>query len=937
MKRWLGSFAAGLGALLFSLPVWAADRLTEEFVHPPAESGMASYWWVFGPAWTKPEIQRELRILKKAGIDRILLFPLYPYELDNPAKNILNQNYLSPEFLDTLRYALITANDMAISVDLVMGTGWPYGGPQIPESLSPKRLYEETTPVEGNAGQSVTVKVASPPMGSKMIAIQLVSRTLPVAPIQDLTGRVSAGAVDFVLPPGKWELVTLLEGPTLSRHTVTFAAAGAGGNVIDHLSKQAVELYLKTVCDKLAVAGKGHIRAMYSPSFEVYGTSWTDDFLGEFQRRRGYDLRPYLATLFDDQPESRQIRYDYWDTISEISNENYLGTIGRWSHANGFKFESESYGEPPVTQASYSFTDFPMGEEYDWKEFNMMRWTSSAAHFFNHPVISDEAYTWLTDPSRYDETLQDLKRTSDAIFVSGANRLVAHGYAYSPPSAGSPGWGYFAGAMLTEHQCWWPYFHYLASYVHRTGFMLSQGSPVADVLVYLPEGDLYAEHAPGEMPLAWWVEGRLDRHRAKLPDYGISKGVFDFKSNLISTIITDGYSLDGIDHSVLALTGTVEKGRFHVGQGSYSIMILPGVDGLPVSDLERMAEFCRKGGTLITTLKMPALAYGHLKESENATRFAALQKELYGGMDTAQSYQSKQVGEGRSILVKDEKEMLQKALHQAGPADIDVIDGLTEIGFAHRRTSDRDIYFLANFTTHPRKFQASFRAGSHTPEFWDPMTGKTLVARHFQYAGDRTVVDIDLEPYGSTFVVMGSRRLAPPAETASTPVNLQPPIPIHNTWTLNWTGLNAQAVKLPQLQSWTDFSVARYFSGRGTYETTVDVPAAYFHSGNRLMLDLGDVENTAEVWINGRNAGVAWKIPYVLDVTSYLRPGNNQLRIDTTNLLINQVLNQPTKGYSDVEAKYPGLKMPAPHEKAFVKTPLPSGLLGPVLIEQAHP
>ncbi len=955
--------------VLFTGHSAAQDRLANEFVTPPAESKMASYWWVFGPAWTKPEIQRELQVLKNAGIGRVLLFPLYPYEVDNPAKGIVNQNYLSPEFLDTLRYALISANKMDISVDLVMGTGWPYGGPQIPASLSPKRIYSETTPVAGQAGEKVTVKLPVPAASGKIVAVQLVSkdpaaRTKPM----DLTDRVAGGSVAFVPPQGEWELMTFLEGPTLARHTVVFAAAGAGGNVIDHLSKQAVELYLKTVCDKLAVAGKGRIRAMYSPSFEVYGTSWTDGFLSDFQKRRGYDLRPHLAALFRDQPDTSNIRYDYWKTVSEISNENYLGTISKWSRAHGFKFESESYGEPPVTQASYSYTDYPMGEEYDWKEFNMMRWTSSAAHFFNHTIISDEAYTGLMEPSRYNESLEDLKRTSDAIFVSGANRLVAHGYGYSPPSAGSPGWGYFAGAMLTEHQTWWPYFHYLSSYVHRTGFLLSQGLPVVDVLVYLPEGDLYAEHPPGQMPLAWWVEGRLDRKKAKLPDYGIPKGVFDYKSDLISTIITNGYSLDGIDHSVLAMTGTTDNGRLHVGQGSYSILVLPGAHGLPIADFEKLAEFCREGGTLITTLQMPKLAYGHVKASENAIRLAALDKELYGGMENIQSYQTKRVGEGRSIFVKDETAMLQRALHEAGPADIDVNGGLTEMGFAHRHTTDHDIYFLANFTTSPRKFQASFNAGNRTPKIFDPMTGKTAVARHFKYAGNRTVVDLDLEPYGSIFVVIGPGRQAAPARAAAASKTLQPPISFHNAWKLSWDGLKAQPVELAQLKSWTDFPAAKYFSGRGTYETTINVPAGYFHSGSlaisqvsksrpfdklgagsgtpasrsahtflsdRLLLDMGDVKSTAEVWINGRHVGVAWKIPYVLDVTGYLRPGSNQVRVDVTNLLINQVLNQPTKDYSDVEAKYPGLKVPAPREKAFVKTPLPSGLLGPVLLKQA--
>ncbi len=55
-----------------------------------------------------------------------------------------------------------------------------------------------------------------------------------------------------------------------------------------------------------------------------------------------------------------------------------------------------------------------------------------------------------------------------------------------------------------------------------------------------------------------------------------------------------------------------------------------------------------------------------------------------------------------------------------------------------------------------------------------------------------------------------------------------------------------------------------------------------------------------------------------------------------TNLLINAVLNQPSKDYSDIEARY-GTKLRAPREKEFLKNePLPSGLLGPVTLAETH-
>ena len=917
-----------------------AQATPATFAHPPAESRMASYWWVFGPAWTKPEIKREIALFHDAGIGRILIYPLYPYDVDNPAKGVHNQNYLSPEFLETLRYAVDTAQQMSVQCDLVMGSGWPYGGPAIPESMAPKRIYAKSSPVTGTVGSQVEIDLPALQQFEKIVAVRLVPKLSgPHQPNSiDLTQRAQpSGKISFQVPAGEWEVMTIIEGPTPGRHKVIFASAGGGGNVIDHLNKEAVNLYLHTVCEKLATAVQGRVRAMYSASFEVEGTCWTPGFLDEFRKRRGYDLAPYLQALFRDEGDrTRQIRYDYWETISELADDYYMGTISNWCHAHGFRFQSESYGEPPVTQRSYSYTDYPMGEEYDWKEFNMVRWTSSAAHFYNRRVISDEAYTFLMEPARYNESLQDLKYTTDAILVSGANRMVAHGYGYSPPSAGIPGWGYYAGIMLSEHQPWWPYFHYLSNYVQRAGYVLSEGVPTADVLVYLPEGDIYADNPPGQMNLAWWVEGRLDRHNKKdLEEMGIPLGVFDLKSNLVDTIIRHGYSFDGIDHPVLSTRGQVAKGRMVVGDGSYGVMVLPGMQGLPLADFERVMDFCRNGGTVITTLQIPTMVYGHKNEAENARRFEALKQELYGGMAESEGYQEKSVGSGKSIFAKDETDNFLKALNAAVPPDVD-FGADPDIGFVHRRVGVQDFYFLANIGSKEGKnLEVSFRVGNRTPELWDPMTGKVSTAEGYEYRGDRTVLPVHLGPYGSTIVEFGSRKLPPKQKPSLAEPEAARSLPVEGPWKVDWLGSNTPPIEMTALKSWTNFPATQYFSGKGRYETNISVPQEFVAKGTKLVLDMGEVRETAEVWINGKHVGVAWMLPYKLNATPYLKPGQNSLRIEVTNLQINYVLNQPEKDYSEVEKTYHlSYEIPRPQEKAFVKTPYPSGLFGPVRIVQ---
>ena len=82
----------------------------------------------------------------------------------------------------------------------------------------------------------------------------------------------------------------------------------------------------------------------------------------------------------------------------------------------------------------------------------------------------------------------------------------------------------------------------------------------------------------------------------------------------------------------------------------------------------------------------------------------------------------------------------------------------------------------------------------------------------------------------------------------------------------------------------------KYFSGSATYTKTIQAPADWFKPGAHLWLDLGDVENLADVAVNGKSLGILWKAPYKVDVTSALKPGSNQLTIKVTNLWVNRLI-----------------------------------------------
>ena len=279
------------------------------------------------------------------------------------------------------------------------------------------------------------------------------------------------------------------------------AGVGAEGLVLDHYSRAAIDSHLKTVGDRLMEAfGPNPPYAVFSDSLEVAGSDWSADFLAEFQKRRGYDLTPLLPALALDAPDAAAIRRDWGKTLTELTNERYLTPVREWAQAHGTRFRSQTYGTPPVNISSYAFVDLPEGEGSQWRTLSSTRWASSASHLYNRPVTSSETWTWLHSPV-FRATPLDMKAEADLHFLQGINQLIGHGWPYSPPEAGEPGWHFYAAAVFNSHNPWWLVMPDITRYLQRISYLLRQGKPVADVAVYLPTDDIYARFTPGRISI----------------------------------------------------------------------------------------------------------------------------------------------------------------------------------------------------------------------------------------------------------------------------------------------------------------------------------------------------------------------------------------------------------------------------------------------------
>ncbi|MBV9084112.1 MAG: glycoside hydrolase, partial [Acidobacteriaceae bacterium] len=764
--------------------------LLRQFANPPDNARIMMRWWWFGTAVEKAELARELRVMKDANIGGVEIQPVYPLELDDPQKGFRNLPYLSDGFIDAVRFASTTAHDLGMRVDITLGSGWPYGGPTTPVTEAAGQLRCERVAVSRQ-----TQSVALPAMenGEKLMAAFLAhgdGQTLRREDLKQLTDvengrmRVPRGSPGTVL-----FFISSRTGQQVKR-----PAIGAEGFVLDHYQRAAIERHLSDVGNRLLSAfGDRPPYAVFSDSLEVFGSDWTTDFLAEFQKRRGYDLTPYLPALVGDMGEqTAAIRHDWGKTLTELAEEHYLTPIREWAHAKHTLFRSQSYGEPPVILSSNALADLPEGEEGPhWRAFSPARWASSACHLYGRPVTSTETWTWLHAPA-FRATPLDMKAEADLHFIEGINQLIGHGWPYSPPSAGEPGWRFYAAAAFNEHNPWFEVMPDIAKYLQRLSFLMRQGQPANDVAIYLPTDDAWAGFRP---------EQRLPGHRTQAGNVSVNRSMDTLLGpNLIPQILNAGYNFDFIDDRAISNVGV-----------PYKILILPRVERMPLATIQAIQKYADRGGIVVATRRLPSLAPG-LRDA---------------GTDTPQIKQIAQAlferGSKNTRLVQDES-TLGSTLNAMCQPDFAVDASVASaVGFIHRKFSWGHVYFVVNTSNKPVNTAARVRVGGLEPEWWDPFTGK----EHFAFRKDKGAVLLRLGPYESGVLVFGNSH----GNTPLGPGSDLSPVDLSQNWKVTYSR-TGQTIDMAQLHSWSDDPQTRFYSGTATYERTTEVEDWMTHSNS---------------------------------------------------------------------------------------------------------
>ena len=869
------------------------EQLRAAFASPPADARPMVRWWWFGPAVVKPEIARELDRMHEAGIGGVELAAEYPLALDDPAKGIVNLRYGSPEYVDMLRFANQHATELGMRVDLTLGSGWPFGGPNIPIELAAGRLRVVAVALSAPGG--TLPKLAE---GESFIAAFTAKGTaehFDAATARRLPGE--AMPQELARAEGAGPQVELFFIASHTRQQVKRAAFGGEGYVLDHMARPAIDHYLQTRGDALlgGFSAKAPY-AIFSDSLEVYGSDWTKDLPAEFARRRGYDLVAHLPELvLGGTPEAESVRRDWGVTLSDLVRDNYLRPMAEYATAHSTRFRSQTYGEPAVTLADEHIPQLPEGEGPQWHAFSFTRWASSANHVYGNRITSAETFTWLHSPA-FRATPLDMKAEADCMFLEGVNQIIGHGFPYSAPGVEEPGWSLYAAAALNDHNPWWPVMHDVTAYLQRVSWALRQGESANDVALLLPEDDAQADFRPGHVSVT-------DEMKQKIT------------SDLMGAILDSGYNVDYID------LAAIEQRGLH-----YPMVVVPPTDRMPLRGVRALEAYVAGGGKLIFLGQTPALAAGLADAADTPSVLAGIQQLL----------QKSRHVESTAELAKTLPGLLQP--------DVELGAAGGKVGFLHRRLKDADIYFLANTTAEPVSFPLRVRSPHHEAEWWDADTGKVERAELGQ--------SLTLPPYGSRLLVLSDSRPSNALRATQFVAAQRPAIKL-NDWTVAFPG-SAGSPAQPTEQHvedtlWTHSEATRFYSGAVKYTTKFHLDSLQIREHIRLEFAPGDplennqppgkagmrawldppIREAAEVFVNGRHVGDLWHPPYAIDVTAAAHGGENTLELRVFNTAINELAGQPPRDYTALKAKY-GDRFQMQDMDHL--QPVPSGIRGPVQI-----
>jgi hypothetical protein len=868
------------------------QNLSDEFVNPPISSRPGAFWcWLNGDV-TKASISNDLEEMKEKGMGRAEIW-------DVQARNdsIAGPEFLGDESVESIKHALSEGKRLGLKMGMVGSSGWNAGGSWVTPEWAAKALYSSELKVDGPQFFSGTLPFPDVPKQCpkdkyevpvyfKEIAVLAIpdSQDKKIKDLKDiviLNKKYDGKVLKWEIPEGNWTLLRFICSNT-GQHLIV-PSPNSDGLFIDFLDPNATIKHLKYILSRLGIttsnAGESGLDYFSFDSMELDEvTPWTDSMDSIFYAHNNYDILPYLPVFAGwELPDGNDnFPYQFKKTVSDQLIFSHYTTGRDFLADYGIELVAEAGGPgPPIWDSCPVDALKALGK-----------------------VSVPRGEFWVRNPHN--------------IFLIKEIASASHIY----------GLGVVDAESFTTWRRWKDAPHELKKYVDRA-FCEGLNSVTFDAFANTrPEHGLpgRAYHAGSDInpTTTWWEQAKPFMDYLSRCSYILKQGKFvgdvvyyygDKAPNFFPEVqgapnspglegLSFGYDFDIINTDVLMNRMEVSEGKLVLPDGlNYKLLVIPDRKDIPIDVVKKVKKMIAGGAKVL--IQNPEIAQN-------------LAGEAF-----------------KNMSIDDALDRLSIAKDFTGDNK--------KLDFIHRKTGKADIYFIRNKTDQSISEECEFRIINGKPEFWDPVTAQQYNITAAKSINGKTKVNLQLPPNGSCFILFNSESRQLPEynrPSGGTTTIIKGP------WTLsfpeNW-GTPA-SVELNKLVSWTDHpdEGIKYFSGTASYTNSFYISKKPLEKNSLISINLGEVLDVAEVFVNGKSAGILWTSPFRINIQDYVKEGNNNLEIKITNMWINRLTGD--------------INLPA--EKKFCKTNHPymlkersqigdetyrvqrAGLLGPVTITE---
>ncbi len=719
-----------------TLPVGYPDRhqsfdVLPGFINPPSGYGEVPFYWWQGDTLTRERLEWQLNQLQGKKISSLQINYSHldegglSYGLSRPSKPAL----FTDDWWNLFKWFAAEAQKRGMTVslsDYTLGIG---------QGFSLDEAIKENSDLNGAELRNLQKTLSG--KGTWKLPTNYLSLTtfklnpdssIITASRKNLLPEVNNGTISYDFGIEKWKIICVYPEQIVPSY--------------DPMNPESGNAYCQHFFGKFEhELGKNSkaLNFFFSDelNFRLGGNLWNKYFAKEFERRKGYELEPYLDALFLNVGNiTSKIRIDYNDVIVALSEENFFKPVFQWHEDRGLIFGCDhgGRGREVVEFGDYFRTQrWNQGPGSDQpnlgKDIIKAKVASSIAHLYERPRVWLEGFYgsgWGTTSAG----------VTDAIFsnfVAGYNLLSFHGLYYSTQG----GWWEWAPPCNHFRMPYWKQIDPLMNCVQRLSFLLSQGYHNCDVAILYPVEPVIAD-TNGSNSV---------------------KTAFDAGEQLYNR----GIDFDFIDFELLSRSEIQDK-EIHVSGEKYKVLVIPSMKTIRFASLQKIAAFQKAGGIVVNIGELPVNSD---KNGANDPEVEKLVKSIFP--------------EGENVLACADPSELTTKLSGKYLTNFRIISEFKNRPYVmHRTIGKREIYALYNFQAGTKCF---FKAKG-SPELWNPWNGETVsISNISKLTADGTEIELPLTEKEIQVIVFNpegnSKKNIGEIKTQTTLIKQ---IPIGNTW-----------------------------------------------------------------------------------------------------------------------------------------------------------